>query len=87
MADDKITHKQFAELSAKLDAVIAALPTIYALGNVLVRQKDASNALGCGKNTIPNNPQITKYEPIGERKTFVSIGELRVVQKRKKKKK
>lgn len=86
MADDNITHKEFAELSQKLDAVIDALPVIYALGSVLVRLKDANDALGVGKNTLSNNNAITKYEAVGERKTFVSVGDLRVVEKKKSKK-
>lgn len=86
MADEtNLNQKTLAELSRKLDAVIDALPVIYALGSVLVRLNDANDALGLGKNTISNNPQITKYEPIGERKTFVSVGDLRVVKKRKRK--
>jgi len=89
-----MTEERFDKLEAtmhriekKLDAVIDALPVIYSLGSVLVRLKDANDALGIGEHTISNNPNITKYEPIGERKTFVSIGDLSVVRKRKRKKK
>ena len=70
-------------LEEKLDAIIEALPTIHALGAVLVQRKTVNQRTGLNKNTISQNKNIDKFEEIGHRRTFIQIADVPVVKQRK----
>ena len=72
-------------LEEKLDAIIEALPTIHALGAVLVQRKTVNQRTGLNKNTISQNKNIDKFEEIGHRRTFIQIADVPVVKQRKRK--
>lgn len=79
--------EDLSRLEEKLDEVLKALPMIYALGSVLVRRQTAIERIGLNKNTLDQNPNITKYEEDGHRRTYVEVGEIAVVKQRKSTKK
>lgn len=70
-------------LEEKLDAIIDALPTIHALGAVLVQRKTVNERTGLNKNTISQNKNIDKFEEIGHRRTYIQIADVPVVKQRK----
>lgn len=72
-------------LEEKLDAIIEALPTIYAFGRILVQRKTVNERTGLNKNTISQNKNIDKFEEIGHRRTYIEIGQIPVVKQRKRK--
>lgn len=79
-------------LEAKLDrfiegqaAILDALPTIHALGAVLVQRKTVNERTGLNKNTISQNKNIDKFEEIGHRRTYIEIGQVPVTKQRKRK--
>lgn len=79
-------------LEAKLDefiagqaAILDALPTIHALGAVLVQRKTVNERTGINKNTLSQNKSIEKFEEIGHRRTFIQIADVPVIKQRKRK--
>lgn len=70
-------------LEQKLDAIIDALPTIHALGAVLVQRKTVNDRTGINKNTLSQNKNIDKFEEIGHRRTYIEIGQIHVTKQRK----
>lgn len=79
-----MTESDFNRLESKLDRIIDALPTIDALGAVLVRRRTAIDRTGIHRNTLNGHEA---FEGIGERKTYIEIAEIPVVKQRKKSKK
>lgn len=77
-----MTDEQLKELNEKLDRIVDALPTIEALGRILIRRRTAARR-GIAETTIDTNKTIQKFEEIGHKRTFVEIGEVAVIQKRK----
>lgn len=73
-------------LEEKLDQVIAALPIIYALGDILVERTTVNKALNLGKNTLEQNPKVKKFQPAGIRKTLVQVSDISVLEIPKNKK-
>lgn len=83
---------QANRLEAKLDefiagqaAILDALPTIHALGAILVQRKTVNDRTGINKNTLSQNNNIDKFEEIGHRRTYIEIGQVPVVKQRKRK--
>lgn len=83
---------QANRLEAKLDefiagqaAILDALPTIHALGAILVQRKTVNERTGLNRNTLSQNKNIEKFEEIGHRRTYIQIGEIPVVRQRKRK--
>jgi hypothetical protein len=74
------------QLNEKLDKLLELAPTIEALGSLLVRRKTATDRLGLNRNTLDQNDNIDKYEEVGRRKTFIEVGDIAVVKKRKRSK-
>jgi hypothetical protein len=79
-----MTEEQATRLEQKLDQLLELAPTIEALGSVLVRRKTVVDRVGLNKNTLSQNKNIDKYEAVGERKTFIEVGDISVVKRRKK---
>lgn len=73
-------------IEEKLDQVIAALPTIYALGEILVPRTTVNERARLNKNTLAQNKNVKKYEPAGVRKTLVEIKDLVPILNRKRRK-
>jgi hypothetical protein len=71
------------EQEDKLDELLELLRP---LNKILVRINAAEKQLGFSKGTLSKNDKVTKYEEVGHKRTYVEIGELRVVKKRRKKK-
>jgi hypothetical protein len=78
-----MTEEQAERLEQKLDKILELAPTIEALGSILVRRKTVVDRVGLNKNTLSQNKNIEKYEAVGERKTFIEVGEIAVVKRRK----
>lgn len=78
-----MTEEQAERLEQKLDKILELAPTIEALGSVLVRRQTVVDRVGLNKNTLSQNKNIEKYEAVGERKTFIEVGEIAVVKRRK----
>lgn len=74
------------ELSEKIDKLLELTPTIEALGRVLIRRRTATKAAGLHRNTIDRNRKVRKFEEAGHRRTFIEIGDVAVIEQRKKKK-
>lgn len=72
-----MTDEQLLELNAKLDRI---LPIIEALGSVVIRRKDVVDRAGLNKNTLNGKDML---EEVGKRKTYIAIGEIPVVKRRK----
>lgn len=75
--DDRLTR-----IEQKLDDM---KEMVDLLGRLLVRSHDAGKRLGLSKDTLSQNDKVTKYEEVGHRRTYVEVGDLRVVKKRRKK--
>lgn len=70
------------EIEQKLDEIREIIPTIQALGELLVRADTATSRVGLHKNTIYANKKMEKYDEVGHRRTFIEVGELSVVKRR-----
>jgi hypothetical protein len=75
--------RQLIGIGVKLDELLELAPTILMLGKLLVRIGKATRQLELNKDSLSQNKSITKYEEFGHRRTFVEIGELVVVKKRR----
>lgn len=71
------------EQEKKLDRALELLET---LSKILVRSNAAAKALGLNKDTLSQSNKISRYEEVGHRRTYVEVGELSVIKKRRKKK-
>ncbi len=71
------------EQEAKLDQIIEALPTIEALGSLLVRRNSATESLGLNRNTLDQNDKVTKFEAIGARRTYIEVKDVAVIRQQK----
>jgi low affinity Fe/Cu permease len=75
--------EDISRLEDKLDELLEALPLIYALGAILVPRQTVNERVGLNKNTLAQNENVTKYEEVGKRKTYVEVGSVAVVKQRK----
>jgi hypothetical protein len=78
-----MTDEQAARLEEKLDRLDRITPIIEALGAILVRRNTVNDRVGLNKNTLNNKPA---FEEIGKRKTYIEVGEVAVVKRRKRNK-
>ena len=72
--------EQLSRVEKKLDQLLELLQPI---SKILVRSKEVVKALGLNKDTLSQNRKVSKYEEVGHRRTYVEIGEVSVVKKRK----
>jgi hypothetical protein len=75
------TVRDLTEIIQKLS------PVVDIMGRVLIRRHTVNERLGFSKDTLSKSRKITKFQPIGERKVFVQIGELSFVRQYKRTKK
>lgn len=73
-------------IEEKLDQVIAALPIIYALGDILVSRTTVNEKMGINKNTLDQNPKVRKFQPAGVKTTLVKVSDIAVLEIPKNKK-
>jgi hypothetical protein len=78
--------EQLDRIERKLDELLELVPVIDLLGKLLIRSHEAAERLGLNKDTISQNDKIGKYEEVGHRRTYIEVGELQVIKKRKRKK-
>jgi hypothetical protein len=71
------------ELDARLDAITRQAPVLDALGRVLIRSKTATERAGLHPTTLSKNKKTEKFEQVGSTRTYIELGELAVVQKRR----
>lgn len=74
-------NEQAIRLEEKLDKLLELVPTIEALGAVLVRRKTAIERGDLHRNTL--NDKAT-FQEVGKRRTFIEINDVPVVKTRKK---
>lgn len=75
---------EIEELNRKLDVLLELAPTIKALGKLLVRSHTAARRMELNKNTLSQSKHLQRFEEVGHRRTYVEVGELAVVKKRRK---
>lgn len=70
-------------LESKLDELLKALPMLYALGAILVPRHVVNQRVGLNKNTLEQNRDVTKYKVEKSNRTYVEVGEISAIVKRK----
>lgn len=75
-------EERLTRIEQTLESIV---PVISALGKLLVRSHEAGKALDLGRDTLTKNTDISQYEEVGRRRTFVEVGEISVIKKRRKK--
>lgn len=80
-----MTEEQAARIERKLDEIIEVLPTIHAMGKLLVWGKTVTDKRGLNENTLSRNEKIVKFQEIGHRKIYIELKDIFVVRNRKRK--
>lgn len=76
-----IDTERITRLEQKLDEL---LELMRPLNGLLIRQHEATKRLGLSPNALSRNGKLTKYEQIGSTRTYIEVGELAAIKKRKK---
>ena len=72
-------------IEQKLDELLELAPAIRAIGKLLIRSNEAAKRMDLNKDTLSQNKKVSRYEEVGIRRTYIELGELDVVKKRKRK--
>ena len=59
-----------------------ALPIIDALGSILVRRTAAAKQIGVTPQALDQNEGVDKFKEYGHKRTFIEIGDVRVIKRR-----
>jgi hypothetical protein len=75
-----MTEDRLAAIERTLEELA---PIVRALGDILVQRKVVNERVGLNKNTLSQNPNVTKFEDVGSRRTLIQISDIAVVKRKK----
>lgn len=75
-----MTEDRLAAIEKTLDELA---PIVRALGDILVQRKVVNERVGLNKNTLAQNPNVTKFEDVGSRRTLIQVSDITVIKRKK----